>query len=434
MTDATMIMITLGLLLFLLAIGTKVAWALGIAGMAMSVVIFGWENGLRMIGSICYDRGTSFALTCMPLFIFMGEMMTRSGMNDVVFDGMGRLTKGVPGGILQTTIGTCAVFAASTGSSVACTATVAAVAYPSLVKRGYPKAFSAATIATGGTLGILIPPSMQFVIYASLVGESVSKLFIAGIMPGLMLTAMFCGYIAVRALVWPEQFPPREKGFNLWYNLSGLFSMWPIALLIFLVLVTMYVGVATPTEAAAFGTVGAIFLTYFYHPKGFLKSLYEGALATLRTTSMIMFLIIGASILTFILTHLRLTDYVLQGIMRYGLSPLLVFLMICVVYIILGMFLDAVSMMVLSLPVLYPVMMHLGFNGIWFGVIVVLWLEVAFLTPPFCMGLFILSGISKVPMDELVPHIMPYLGIFFVAIALMYAFPEISLWLVGKMG
>ena len=180
--------------------------------------------------------------------------------------------------------------------------------------------------------------------------------------------------------------------------------MWPIALLIFLVLVTMYIGVATPTEAAAFGTVGSIFLTFFYKREGFLKSLYEGALATLRTTSMIMFLIIGASILTFIMTHLRLTDYVLNGIMRYGLTPLIVFLMVCVVYIILGMFLDAVSMMVLSLPVLYPVMMHLGFNGIWFGVIVVLWLEVAFLTPPFCMGLFILSGISKVPYGRTHPR------------------------------
>jgi tripartite ATP-independent transporter DctM subunit len=428
-----MLLITLGLLLFLLAIGTKIAWALGIAGMAMAVVIFGWENGLRMIGTICYDRGTSFALTCMPLFIFMGEMMMRSGMNDVVFDGMGRLTRGIPGGILQTTIGTSAVFAASCGSSVACTATVAAVAYPALVKRGYPRAFSATTIATGGTLGILIPPSMQFVVYASLVGESVSKLFIAGIMPGLMLTAMFCLYIAARALLRPQDFPPRERGFNLLFNLSGLLSMWPIAILIFLVLVTMYIGVATPTEAAAFGTVGAIFLTFFYQRQGFFKSLYEGALATLRTTSMIMFLIIGASILTFILTHLRLTDYVLGGIMRYGLTPLTVFLMVCVVYVILGMFLDAVSMMVLSLPFLYPVMIHLGFNGIWFGVIVVLWLEVAFLTPPFCMGLFILSGISKVPMDELIPDIFPYLGIFVVAIALMYAFPGISLWLVGMM-
>ena len=209
MTDPMMLFITLGLLLVLLAMGTKIAWALGIAGMAMSVVIFGWENGLRMIGGICYDRGTSFAMTCMPLFIFMGEMMMRSGMNDVVFDGMGRLTKGVPGGILQTTIGTSAVFAASYGSSVACTATVAAVAYPALVKRGYPKAFSAATIATGGTLGILIPPSMQFIIYASLVGESVSKLFIAGIMPGLMLAGMFCALHRRRA-PWsgPRSFRP----------------------------------------------------------------------------------------------------------------------------------------------------------------------------------------------------------------------------------
>jgi C4-dicarboxylate transporter DctM subunit len=433
MTDGTMIIITVALLIFLLAIGTKVAWALGIAGMVMSVAIFGWESGLRMIGSIAFDRGTGFALTCMPLFIFMGEMMMRSGMNDVVFDGMGRLTKGIPGGILQTTIGTCAVFAASTGSSVACTATVASVAYPALIKRGYPKALSAGTIATGGTLGILIPPSMQFIIYASLVGESVSKLFIAGIMPGIMLTVMFCTYIGVRAVVRPQEFPPREKGINILHNVSGLFHMWPIAILIFLVLVTMYIGVATPTEAAAFGAVGAIILTFVYQRRGFFKSLYEGSLATLRTTAMIMFLIIGASILTFILTHLRLTDFVLAGVMRYGLSPLIVFLLICIVYIILGMFLDAVSMMVLSLPILYPVMMHLGFNGIWFGVIVVLWLEVAFLTPPFCMGLFILSGISKVPMLQLVPSIMPFLGIFCVAIALMYAFPEISLWLVGMM-
>lgn len=432
MTDPIMLIITLVLLLILLSMGTKIAWALGISGMVMSVVIFGWEDGLRMIGTICYDRGTSFAMTCMPLFIFMGEMMMRSGMNDIVFDGMGRMTKGVPGGILQTTIGTSAVFAAATGSSVACTATVAGVAYPALVKRGYPSAFSAATIATGGTLGILIPPSMQFIIYASLVGESVSKLFIAGIMPGVMLASMFCGYIALRAIFRPQEFPAREN-FNLLHNLSGLLSMWPIMLLIFLVLITMYIGVATPTEAAAFGAVGSIFLTLFYRRKGFFNLLYDGALATLRTTSMIMFLIIGASILTFILTHLRLTDYVLNGIILYGLSPLIVFAMVFVIFIVLGMFLDAVSMMVLSLPVLYPIMIHLGFNGIWFGVMVVLWLEMAFLTPPFAMGLFVLSGISKVPVSELIPKILPYLGLFCIAMVLLYAFPGISLWLVDMM-
>jgi len=431
MTDTSMLILVVVLVFTLLAMGVKVAWALGITGFVVAVSLFG-AGGLRIIGSIAYDRGSGFALTCMPLFIFMGEMIMRSGMNDTVFGGMERLTRGVPGGILQTTIGTSAVFAASTGSNVACTATVASVAYPELVRRGYPEELSATTIAAGGALGILIPPSMQFIIYASLTGESISELFIAGIMPGVMLTAMFCGYIGLRALLQPRTFPPREKG-HLIKNFEGLIKMWPIAILVFLVLATMYMGVATPTEAAAFGAVGSLLLTFVYQRKDFLRILSEGTIATLRTTSMIMFLIIGASIFTFVLTHLRLPDMVLAGVSKWGVSPWVVFIMIGVVYIVLGMFLDAVSMMVLSLPILYPVVIHLGFNGVWFGVIVVIWLEVAWLTPPFCMGLFILSGITKVDIVKLIPEMIPFIGIFWAAIALMYFYPDIALLMVGMM-
>jgi len=431
MTDTSMLILVVVLVFALLAMGIKVAWALGITGFVIAVSLFG-EGGLRIIGSIAYDRGSSFALTCMPLFIFMGEMIMRSGMNDTVFGGMERLTRGVPGGILQTTIGTSAVFAASTGSNVACTATVASVAYPELVARGYPKELSATTIASAGALGILIPPSMQLVIYASLVGESISELFIAGIMPGVMLTVMFCGYIGMRAFLQPHTFPAREKG-HLIRNFQGLLKMWPIVILIFLVLFTMYLGVATPTEAAAFGAVGALLLTFVYQRKDFFKILYEGSIATLRTTSMIMFLIIGASIFTFVLTHLRLTDLVLDGVSKWGVSPWIVFLLIGLVFIILGMFLDAVSMMVLSLPILYPVVMHLGFDGVWFGIITVIWLEVAWLTPPFCMGLFILSGITKLSIVRLIPEMLPFIGIFWVAIVIMYLYPDIALWLVSMM-
>jgi len=209
--------------------------------------------------------------------------------------------------------------------------------------------------------------------------------------------------------------------------------MWPIAILVFLVLATMYMGVATPTEAAAFGAVGSLLLLFAYQRKDFLRILSEGTIATLRTTSMIMFLIIGASIFTFVLTHLRLPDMVLAGVSKWGVSPWVVFIMIGVIYIILGMFLDAVSMMVLSLPILYPVVIHLGFNGVWFGVIVVIWLEVAWLTPPFCMGLFILSGITKVDIVKLIPEMIPFIGIFWAAIVLMYLYPDIALWLVGMM-
>ena len=427
MTHTILLIGSIIAVLILLSIGTKIAWSLGIGALIILLGLFGTQ-GLLMIGLTSFSKGTNFTLTSLPLFLFMGEMILRSGMNEIAFDGMERFTNGIPGEILHATIGTCAAFAACCGASAACAATVASVAYPELEKRGYPISLSLGVLAAGGTLGILIPPSLGFILYGSIVGESISKLFVAGILPGIMLALMFSIYIGVMALLKPSEFPKIGK-MRLFRNLYGILLMWPIGILVILVLGLIYAGIATPTEAAAIGAVGSIILAMIFQRGKFWKALNQASLGAVKTTSMIMFIVVGATVFNDGMTQLGVTHLIQNSVIHSGMSPVFVFIIVCFVYLILGMFLDGPSMLLLSLPIFYPLLMKLGFDSIWFGVIVVVLSEVSMLTPPVGFNLFVLQGMTDRSIGEVFKGAIPFVFILFFAIALLVIFPDIALWL-----
>jgi tripartite ATP-independent transporter DctM subunit len=416
------------LMVILLLGGVWIAVALGMVGIIGIAIL--QPPLLAGMASIVWGQLDSFVLTAVPLFLFMGSMLMNSGVSGRFYRGLTPWLDPVPGGLAQSNIVACAIFAALCGSSVATAGAIGSVAIPEMRNRGYDMRVTAGTLAAGGTLGILIPPSIPFIIYGSTVGESVGRLFAAGMVPGLLLTLLFMLFLGVQAKLRPHLAPTHEPVAERG-RLKSIPDMAPIVALIVVVLGGIYAGIMTPTEAAGIGASGAMAIAALYRKLSW-ATLRQSLLETVRANAMILLIVVAAQIMSFALVSAGVPRGIVGMIGELHASRWVIFGVIAVAYLILGCLMDALSLMLLTLPVVYPIMQALGFDPIWFGVVLVLLLEIGLITPPVGINLFVIQGISGRPLGEVSAGAFPYVIIMLLEIVLLAFFPSIALWLPSK--
>ena len=469
--------------------GLYVAGALGaIALILMKFFNISNPNLWNIMGNRAWEGSTSFILIAIPLFILMGELVLRSGVADRMYNVLSRWLVFIPGGLIHSNIASCAVFAACAGSSVATAATISRVALPSFRQRGYNERLVIGSLAAGGTLGILIPPSIGLVLYGLIVGESIGRLFLAGFVPGVILAVTFMLMIMIAAKIWPG-IAPKEEMVSWRLRFLGLFSLLPIGFLIFAVLGSIYFGFATPTEAAAAGVTGAFFLALVGNSGMLAISLAAGVLRRLpilpavararlndvqiarpimpgdiqrnidymvrllkesflsmaRTSAMILLILMAAFTLQFAFASVRISVDMAEWVAAFELSQLQLVLVLVVFYLVLGTFMESYSMMLTTLPILIPVLSDANVDKVWFGIIMVILLEAAQISPPQGMALYVLHGARRDSDKEMAEYegvlaqtgtindvfvgVLPFMVCMFVVIGLVIVFPELATWL-----
>ncbi|MBU8536813.1 TRAP transporter large permease [Falsiroseomonas tokyonensis] len=407
--------------------GAVLGAALGLTGFA---ILHFFAGGSTRIGvQTVWNTLNEFTLTAIPLFILLGELLVASGLARGVYRALAPIFARLPGGLLHTNIAVCTVFGAVSGSSMSVAAAVGSVAYPELKSRGYDRAQTVGTLAAGGTLGLLIPPSLSLLIYGALTDTSIGRLFLAGLLPGLMMAALFMAWILVAALRNPA-IAPAERRVALGEALRGLIGVLPLIGLIVAVLGSLFAGLATPTEAAGVGVAAALLLGFTMGEltwRGCLASL----VGTVRTFAVIAMVFIGALVLAQAISLLGLPQQLLASVAEWGLSRWVLLLVVVAVYLLLGMFFDGLSMMIMTLPLVFPLLTGVGFDAVWLGVVVTLMIEVGMLTPPVGMNLFVLVGITggEVKLGEAALAALPYWIALLVGVALLCLFPGIATWL-----
>lgn len=432
------VVIIVGFLLLIMSTGTWISFAL--YGIAIGALKFlGHGNMQVILDSVLFNSISSYTLVAMPLFIFMGEILIKSGCSDSLFLGVKKILRPFPGGMLHANIVACSIFAACSGSSTATTVAIGGVSYPELQKHGYARGITLGSICAGGTLGILIPPSIMMILYGSLTGNSIGKLFIAGIIPGLVLTGMFISYIGISCMRHREWAPPRTSfgGVNYLKDiLSGLLDMWPVILLISGIMVSIYGGYATPTEAGAISVVIAFLLWAFYYKTMTFKLFTEAVKGTLVLNAQLMISIIGARALGMALSLLDIPLQLSSYIESLPVSSYVIWAFIIVMYMILGCLVDGIDLLIISTPVFYPIMVNgLGFDPIWFGVALTILLEMSLITPPVGFNLYVTHSISGGNnMMDTIKGVYPFVVVMLVFIVLLTIFPEMATYLPSKMG
>jgi len=408
----------------LLAIGVHIAIALAMVGV---VGFFAFQGTAGLTSLVPFSTLDSFILTAIPLFIFMGEILVQCGASDMIYRGTSRLFAWLPGGLFHSNIGACAMFAAISGSSPATAATIGTVAIPALKKRGYDMHLTLGSLAAGGTLGILIPPSINLIVYGVIAEESIGQLFAGGVIPGIILAGMFMIYIGVRA-VKNTRLAPKEMAFSVKGVILSFKDLWPLFVLLIIVLGGIFGGLMTPTEAAAIGSTASLLIAVVL--RRFSWALLKSSLASsLQTSCMVLFIIVGASILASFFSRAGIPIAVAELIVSWGVSKWVVLILIYVIYIFLGCFIDALSILVMTAATVLPIIEGLGFNPIWFGVVYVVTAETGMITPPMGLNLFVIQGISKEDLGKVVIGSMPFFLIMVVCLAIFTVFPSIVLWL-----
>lgn len=422
-----MIATTLTLLLVLIGISIPVGAALGILGLLMDNM-YSMLPLTRAIGEITWGQSTDFLLVAIPLFVMLGEILLRSGIAERMYNAMSLWLSWLPGGLMHANIGACTLFSATSGSSVATAATVGTVALPQMHTHGYNQPLFLGSLAAGGTLGILLPPSINLIIYGVLTNTSVPRLYLAGILPGLIAAMLFMLVIGIACTIKPEWGGKRLSA--SWpERIRGLVHVVPPMLIFLLVVGSIYAGVATPTEAAALGVVGALILAASMRRLtiAMLREVLEG---TMKTTAMIMLIVIGAAFLNFILSGTGLTTALNNALIDLGLSPYMMLLMLVIFYLIVGCFMETLSLMVTTIPVLAPVMIALGFDPVWLGIVIIILIEVALITPPVGLNLFVVQSLRTTgSMNDLMIGAMPFVLMLLALVGLLALFPGLALWL-----
>jgi C4-dicarboxylate transporter DctM subunit len=421
------ILLTLTVTLVLLAAGVWVGVGLGLSGVVGLTQVLGWDRAVDIVGKVVWEQNTSFVLVAIPMFIFMGELLFQSGIMSTVYLRAATVVSGIPGGLLQANITACTIFAACSGSSVASAATIGSVGYPEIAKRNYSKPIALGSIAAGGTLGILIPPSIIFIVYGSLAEVSIGKLFLAGVVPGLALSALYSLYIAIRCLADPS-LAPREGRVGFTERIRAAVGLWQMGLLIVVVLGGIYGGIASPTEVAALGASLAILISLVSR-KFTLASLWRAGLATVRQTSMILFVIFTAKILSVTLIYFQVPAAMVAWIGAAGMTAGDIYLAIVLVYLVLGMFVDGIAMMVITIPFIVPIMTTQHMDLVWMGVVICILIEVGLLTPPVGLNLYVLQGVTGEPMRDVIVGSAPFIVLQFAMIAALYYWPSIAMYL-----
>ena len=413
---------------FYLAIGVRVAFALALIGM-LSIYLITPVPFPVTLPDRAWSGLNSFSLTAVPLKVLMATILVRGGMTGELFTMMARLLRPFPGGLAHAATLGCATFAAVSGSSVATAATIGTVAIPEMTRRGYSDRLTYGTIAAGGTLGILVPPSIAMIIYATNVGVPATKLFVAGILPAALMTALFMAVALVWALLYPDATPSVPKGLVVAQSRKGMIDSVLVVLLVGIVIVSLYAGIATATETGAVGVIAAFVIC---GARGRLtwRSVVECLTGSVIVTSFIFLIVVGANVISFGFDYLKISQKIMAAATDTRVSAWLVFATVVLVYVVLGAFLDSISMLVLTLPVVFPVMRGLGFDPLWFGVVLMILAEVGLIHPPMGMNLFVLQGIGRtVTMRTITLGALPFLAAMFLTVFVLYLFPDIALFL-----
>ena len=432
--------VLIGIMFFFLLSSVWIGAALmltGIAGMFLfehnlppAISLF-QKAGDLLAGSM-YDSMNSWSLAALPMFILMGEILYHSSISTRLLNGLMPWLAKVPGRLLHVNVAACSLFAAVSGSSAATTATVGKITLGELKSRGYSKKLAIGSLAGSGTLGFLIPPSLIMIIYGVLSDVSIGKLFIAGIFPGLLLATSYSFYIMIVSTIDKTTVPQTQETFTNMDRLNSLKDLAPIFSLIFLVMGSIYGGFATPTEAAALGVVGAISLTLFF--KSFNWTIFKESLFNaVKTTVMISFIIIGAGFLSQVVGFLGIARAISEFIGGLGLSPYMLILVIGLMYIVLGMILDGISIVVMTLPIVLPIIVMAGFDPLWFGIFLVFMVELSQITPPVGFSLFVIQSISGEKISYILKATFPFFIIMILIVMVVTIFPEIATYLPTKM-
>lgn len=421
---------TLAFLLLFLGLGVWVFVSLALV--AISALFFLHGMDLSRVGSIAsgiiYRYSTSWELSAIPMFIWMGEIIFRTDISTRLFRGLSPFVDYIPGRLLHTNVLGCTLFAAVSGSSPATTATVGRITIRELGQRGYDDRISLGSLAGAGSLGLLIPPSIVMIVYGILAEQSISRLFAAGVLPGLMITSLYSAYIMIRAKLDPALVPAQREKRGLMDFVWALWDLAPLMVLMGVVLGSIYSGIATPSEAAAVGVIAAICLAAVTRQLS-LSLLRDTLMGALRTSTMVCSILITAAFMSTAIGYLHIPADVADGIASLKLPPWGLLVVLSLFYLGLGFFLDGTSIVVMSLPISLPLALQAGFDPIWFGIYLVLMVEMAQVTPPVGFNLFVLQGISGRSISYVARAALPFFLLMLVGVVLLAAFPGIALWL-----
>ncbi len=431
MTEVYLTIFFIGVLLFFLGSGIWVGISM-IGVSTIGMIMFTSRPVGDAMATTMWSMASSWSLTALPLFVWMGEILFRTKLSENLFKGLSPWLSKLPGGLIHVNILGCAIFAAISGSSAATVATVGKMSIPELRKRNYPERFLLGTLAGSGTLGLLIPPSIILIIYGVTVEESIAKLFIAGIIPGIGLALLFMIYVVGWSLKNKKIMPVISEDFSFIDKVKQSGQLLPVILLIFAVIGSIYAGIATATEAASLGVLGALVLSFFQKSltkESFSKSL----LGATKTSCMIAFILAGSSFLTLAMAFTGLPKNLAVFIDTLQLSPYMLLLVLTIFYIILGMFLDGISAVVLTMAIIEPMIRQAGFDMIWFGIYLVIVVEMAQITPPVGFNLFVLQGMAKRDMGFIARSAFPLFLLMILAVVIIISFPQLALWLPEQM-
>lgn len=428
MSEMMQLGLVAGVFVALLVVGMWIPFAIALTSVFYIVLASGWA-GLQGLGLVSWGSTYSFTLTAIPLFVLMAELMLVSGLSQRVYRGMSHFVRRLPGGLLQTNVAGCAAFSAISGSSVATAAAIGSIAIPQLQRRGYDDALAAGTLVAGGTLGILLPPSIAMIIYGTFTETSIAQLFMAGVLPGLVLCGLFMLYVAVRCWINPALSPrdaetPAQAASRR--ELAG--DVLPFLLLIVLVMGSLYLGFTTPTEAAGAGAALAFVIAKVWGVLGWAQ--FRAALVkTVMVSGTILFIVYAAYLFSYAIGMVGVTDELAAGLKAWGLSTGQFLLLIVVFYTLLGMLMDSIGMIVVTVPLLYPIVLSYGIDPVWFGVLLVVLIELGQVTPPAGLNLFVVKSISGISLAQIIRGSLPFCLLFYVLIGLLYLVPELALWM-----
>jgi len=419
------------LMLLLLASGIWVAPALLAVGF-FGLHFFSPAPAGSLLASTVWDASWNWALTALPLFVWMGEILFRTRLSADMFNGLGPWLARLPGGLLHVNIVGCGVMAAVAGSSAVTCATVGRMSIPELKKRGYDERLSIGTLAGSGTLGLLIPPSIMLIVYGVIAQQSISRMFIAGVVPGLLIIGIFMAYVAIRAKLNPELAPREEIRLSFLEKIKASRLLFPVVLLIFCVIGSIYGGFATPTEAATVGVLGALGLAWWSKSLNW-TSFMDSLMGAVRTSCMIAFILAGAAFLSIAMGFTGVPRVLAGYVDAWNLSPAMLLVLLTVLFIVLGCFLDGVSMMVLTSAVVLPMVDNAGIDLIWFGIFMVIVVEMAQITPPVGFNLFVLQGMTGRDIIQVTRASVPFFFLMLLGIVIIGIFPELVTWPVEYM-
>jgi C4-dicarboxylate transporter, DctM subunit len=431
MSDLAITSLLIGALFLILGSGVWIGLTLsGVAWLGMQ--LFASRPAGDAMAVTIWGSASSWTLTALPLFVWMGEILFRTRLSQDMFKGLAPWMQNLPGRLLHTNVVGCTIFAAVSGSSAATCATIGKMTLPELTGRGYPEKMVVGTLAGASTLGLLIPPSIIMIVYGVSAEVSIAKLFIAGVIPGLMLALLFSGYIAVWALLNPSQVPAADARLSFAQKLAASSSLIPVVSLIAAVLGSIYAGIATATEAAAIGVLGSLIIAWLQGSMNW-RTFKDALMGATRLYCMIALILAGAAFLTLSMGYIGLPRHLAEWIGSLGLAQWQLVLVLALFYIVLGCFLDGISMVVLTMGVIMPTIQKAGIDPIWFGIFIVLVVEMAQITPPVGFNLFVLQGMTGRELPWIARTALPMFALMCVAVFIIYLVPSLVTWLPQQM-